>query len=86
MPDYLQGVARQLALDCLQVHSDLRPSAKMLLQSYSFTSAPANTFTADSSESNFDSGFYCCETCPEEMDSNPSRHQDDLDAAVLSAV
>ncbi|XP_034231021.1 mitogen-activated protein kinase kinase kinase 1-like isoform X2 [Thrips palmi] len=87
MPDSLQGAARQLALDCLQVNSDLRPSAKMLLQTHPFSSSPSNTFTADSGESNFDSGFYCCENCPEEIDSNLPGLHDNFDAqTLLSAV
>lgn len=86
MPESLRGVARQLALDCLQVQSELRPSAKMLLQSYSFSSNSSNTYTADSSESNFDSGFYCCETCPEEVECYPARIHSENPPAVCSAV
>lgn len=87
MPDSLQGAARQLALDCLQVNSDLRPSAKMLLQTHPFSTSPSNNFTVDSGESNFDSGFYCCDNCPEEFDSNPPRLHDNFDAqTVFSAV
>ncbi|KAE8745689.1 hypothetical protein FOCC_FOCC007573, partial [Frankliniella occidentalis] len=86
MPDSLQGAARQLALDCLQVHSDLRPSAKMLLQSYSFTPTPASTTNNDNSESNYDSGFYCWETCPEDVDYSSSRFNVEGSTALFSAV
>ncbi|KAK3922207.1 Mitogen-activated protein kinase kinase kinase 1, partial [Frankliniella fusca] len=86
MPDSLQGVARQLALDCLQVHSELRPSAKVLLQSYSFSTTPAPTSNIDSSESNYDSGFYCWETCQEDVDCSSSKFNVEVPTALFSAV